>query len=94
MWLPDSVVADVNRVARVHYIGQDDCARWNEHRDPGELRLLTGWCWSARDRRAFRQGFKSMTVAYRDAWYQLVRQADAPSIIQTRLRVVRKENAA
>lgn len=87
MWLPNSIVADVARVARVHYVNRADCVRWNEHREAGELRLLSGWCWTAKDRSSFRQGFKSMTVAYRDCWYELVRHESAPPIARSRLRI-------
>ena len=95
MWLPDAIIADVNRVARIHYVNRSDCIRWNEHREAGELRLLSGWCWTSKDRRSFRQGFKTMTVAYRDAWYALVKREAAPPIAaRPALRVVRKERAA
>ena len=89
MWLPANIIADVERVARIYYIDVAQTRRWNEHRQEGELRLLTGWVWSARDGREHRQGFKTMTVAYRDAWYALVRQEAAPIGRRPSLRVVR-----
>jgi hypothetical protein len=90
MWLPDAVIAEVNRVARIHYVDRLACVRWNSFREADELRLLTGWCWTARDRRSFRQGFKTQTVAYRDAWYELVKRDAAPPIARAR----QKEKAA
>lgn len=90
MWLPQTIVADVDRVARIHYVNRADCVRWNQNRDAGELRLLSGWCWTARDRSSFRQGFKSQTVAYRDAWYALVKREQAPAITRPKLRAVAK----
>lgn len=80
MWLPANVIAEVDQVARIYYVAVADTRLWNEHRRDGELRLLTGWCWSARRGGTFRQGFKTQTVAYRDAWYSLVAKSDAPAI--------------
>lgn len=94
MWLPANIIADVERVARIYYVAVADTKLWNEHRRDGELRLLTGWCWSARNGRAFRQGFKTATVAYRDAWYALVAQAEAPPIARPQLRVVASKGRA
>ncbi len=95
MWLPNDIIADVDRVARIYYVAVADTKLWNEHRREGELRLLTGWAWSARnDPRAFRQGFKTPTVAYRDAWYSLVEHREAPSIARPRLRVVASKGRA
>jgi hypothetical protein len=88
MWLPNNIIAEVGRVARIHYVDRAMCVRWNEHRKEGELRLLTGWCWTARNGRDYRQGFKTQTVAYRDAYYALVRQEHTPPIARPRLRVV------
>lgn len=86
MWLPDHVVAQVERVAHVYYVGVADTKRWNQHRKHDELRLLTGWAWAAKSGGAFRQGFKTMTVAYRDAWYSLVSNSVAPTISPRRSR--------
>jgi len=88
MWLPANIVADVEHVARIYYVGVNDTKLWNKHRRSGELRLLTGWCWTARKGYAFRQGFKTQTVAYRDAWYALVAHSEAPPIARPRLRVI------
>ena len=94
MWLPSNIIADVDRVARIHYVDVSATRLWNEHRQPGELRLLTGWCWTAKDRSSFRQGFKTPTVAYRDAFYSLVKREAAPPIARSRLRVVHKSEVA
>jgi hypothetical protein len=92
MWLPTVIVEDVQKVARISYIDVAHCKIWNEHRRPGELRLLTGWAWTAKDGSDARQGFKCMTIAYRDAWYTLVQQASIPAFIhRPRLRVVEKK---
>jgi hypothetical protein len=93
MWLPSNIVAEVDRVARIHYVAVDDCRRWNEHRREGELRLLTGWCWTAKNGQSFRQGFKTATICYRDAWYSLIQHSEAPPIARPRLRVVDRRAA-
>jgi hypothetical protein len=91
MWLPNSVVTDVDRVARITYINVDDCKAWNEHRRDGELRMLTGWLWVERSGARYRQGFKTQTICYRDAWYELVAETVAPVAGRPRLRVVSAE---
>lgn len=95
MWLPSDVVRAVEEVARFYYVSVVDTHRWNEHRREGELRLLTGWAWTSKDGSSHRQGFKTMTVAYRDAWYSLIQHREAPlSIRRGRLRVVKGDVAA
>lgn len=93
MWLPKDVIEQVESRARFHYVGVADTHRWNEHRREGELRLLTGWAWTAKDGSAHRQGFKTMTVAYRDAYYSLIKHVEAPSLSRPRLRVVARRAA-
>lgn len=88
MWLPTDVISAVDAVARVHYVDVSMTARWNANRHESELRLLTGWCWTAKDGKSFRQGFKTMTIAYRDAWYSLVSKGSMPAIAAPRLRRV------
>jgi hypothetical protein len=94
MWLPTAIVEDVSKVARIKYYNVADTKLWNEHRRDGELRLLTGWGWIAKDGSDARQGFKSMTVAYRDAWYCLVQHASLPNFNpRPKLRIVSKKAA-
>ncbi len=91
-WIPLDVVEDVQQVARVEYTGVAETQAWNAHRKDGELRLLTGWGWIAKGGRQFRQGFKSETVCYRDAWYELCKKTSAPPV--ARLRVVASRRVA
>ena len=56
MWLPNDIIADVDRVARIYYVAVADTKLWNEHRREGELRLLTGWAWSTSTLRCARRG--------------------------------------
>ena len=92
MWLPTNIIAEVDALARIYYIGMDACVQWNKHRHADELRLLTGWCWSSRDGASYRQGFKTQTVCYRDAYYTLIRHEVAP-ISRPRLRILNRNVA-
>jgi hypothetical protein len=78
VWLPNDIVEQVEAVARIHYVDVFATKLWNEHRRDGELRLLTGWAWVERNGRLHRQGFKTRTVAYRDAYYALILGDTAP----------------
>lgn len=88
MWLPKDVLDAVDKAASVDYVDAARCKVWNDHRKAGELRLLTGWRWVARDGSDSRQGFKTETVCYRDAYYALVRHSAAPGLARRRLRLV------
>jgi hypothetical protein len=91
MWLPNDILAEVDELATFRYIDLAETRRWNDHKRDGELRLLTGWCWEAKDGSGdHRQGFKTITVAYRDAYYSLVRKQLAP----IRLRVIARNKEA
>ena len=94
MWLPDSIIAEVKAVARWRYVNQAETKLWNEHRREGELRLLTGWEWTARKGDRWQQGLKTETCCIRDAWYALVSESAAPPIARPRLRVVASRKAA
>jgi hypothetical protein len=89
MWIKASTIAEVEAVARISYIDQSIAARWNEHRREGELRMMTGWVWAARDGSDERAGFKSVTACTIDAWYRLVARAAPPRASRPRLRVVK-----
>jgi hypothetical protein len=85
----DSVIHEVDAVARIKYIARDDVKLWNENRRDGELRLLTGWMWTAKDGSAHQQGLKTYSAAIRDAWYVLVHKKAVPSATRrAKLRVV------
>jgi hypothetical protein len=84
MWFADSIIAEVDEVAVIRYLNQDDTRLWNEHRRKGEIRLFTGWQWIAKQGNRQQQGLKTKSAAYRDAYYALVKHQAAP-----RLRIVR-----
>lgn len=80
MWITESTIKEIEKVARFRYISRVECEHWNAHRKPEELRLLTGWEWISRDGSSHQQGLKTRTAAYRDAYYVLIKQSDAPSV--------------
>lgn len=95
MWLPRSVIDEVDEIATIRYIDLAATQRWNQHRHKDELRLLTGWAWIAKRGGEYRQGFKTPTVAYRDCYYALVRHTHAPGGTGTRrFRVIGGNEAA
>lgn len=89
MWLPNDIIRAVDDVARLSYVNVHHCKTWNAHRREGELRLLTGWAWTARNGSDHRQGFKTITACYRDCYYYLVQHQAAPSTSLRRLRLLK-----
>jgi hypothetical protein len=82
-YFPNNIIAAVDRAARIYYINRAQTKLWNDNRRSGELRLLTGWTWVARNGSNYRQGFKTASVAYRDAYYVLVKHSRAPVDVAT-----------
>lgn len=80
MWLPQDIIDKVDHMATIYYVDMEHTKRWNLYRKGNELRLLTGWCWTARHGGQYRYGFKSKTIAYRDAWYTLVNKSKSPTL--------------
>lgn len=95
MWIADQTVKEIDKVARFRYISKMECELWNAQRKPGELRLLTGWEWIARDGSGHQQGLKTRTAAYRDAYYILIKRESAPGLPLGRatLRLVGRKSA-
>jgi hypothetical protein len=92
MWFPRPVCEQIEAVAKFRYIDRELCEQYNKRKAANELRLLTGYEWIARDGSASRAGFKTLTVAYRDAYYALIRDTVAPT--RRQLRVVSTRKAA
>lgn len=91
MWLLTAIIEQTDRVARFRYIGRAECAQWNEHRRDGELRLLSGWEWLEKGGEGrHQQGLKTLTAAYRDAYYVLVRKETLPRL-PSHLKIVPKQ---
>jgi hypothetical protein len=82
MWFPDSIITEVDEVAHIRYINENETRQWNEHRRKGELRLFTGWAWVARHGNKQQQGLKTKSAAYRDAYYALVKHRPQLRIVK------------
>lgn len=81
MWITMDVIKQVDKVARIRYITRSECELWNANRRNGELRMLTGWEWIARDLSGQHgSGLKTMTTCYIAAYYAVVKGQDAPSL--------------
>ena len=87
MWLRNDLIQAVDGLCKIRYIDMTEAARWNAQREPGEPRMFTGWCWYGKGRQ--QQGLKTMSAAYRDAWYVLVKAQAAPPVSRAMLRVVK-----
>lgn len=85
MRMPNNILAAVDRIARITYVNRANTKLWNAHRSADELRLLTGWAWSARNGSAHRQGYKTMSAAYRDAYYELIKHTAAPTFLKVKI---------
>jgi hypothetical protein len=79
MWIQRDLVAQVEAVVTIRYVNVHDCALWNEHRREGEMRLFTGWSWTARHGNEHQQGLKTHSAAVRDAYYRMVLKAELPT---------------
>jgi hypothetical protein len=85
------ITDQVDEVCRIRYMARDDVNAWNRNRRDGELRLLSGWMWTAKNGSAYQQGLKTRSAAIRDAYYVLIVQSAAPGNVTrraARLRVV------
>lgn len=87
MWIAKEVITRVDEVATVHYVDLQACKDWNQHRRSHELRLLTGWTWTAKVGSSYQQGLKTKTQCYRDAYYRLILRTNAPALQR---RVIRR----
>jgi hypothetical protein len=88
MWIPNEYIEQVEDLVTIDYLDHARCALWNEHRRPGEMRLFTGWCWTAKTGNEHQQGLKTYSACVRDAYYSFVLRTNSPRI--RRLQAVRK----
>ena len=89
MWIPQAITSQVDDVADIFYEGGDQCRKWNARRLPDEVRMFSGWCWRSKDATYYRQGLKTLSACYRDAFYTLVSDKPVPLETRKRLRVVK-----
>lgn len=65
-------------VDEVFYLDWITARKYNERRDKDQPMIFTGWYWA---RGAIEGGpFKTMSAAYRDAWYRQVQHVTPPNI--------------
>lgn len=74
----NDTIDEVERVARIYYLNKHQTKLWNDNKRGNELRLLTGWVWVSKANGQTRMGFKTRSVALRDAFYTLVKHKAAP----------------
>jgi hypothetical protein len=82
MWLRNSLIADVQRRVRVFHLPKPIAQYWNERRDKGDPVVFTGWYWCIGAEREAGP-FKSMSAAYRDAWFRVVQEREPPPLHNT-----------
>ncbi len=69
----DELVTKIEERVNIYYVDQQRVRKYNAARPEGALRLLTGWCWIERGgQKRVRSGFKTRSVALRDAYYSVL----------------------
>ena len=58
MWIPQSIVDEVDYVASVYYVDFAYAQRWNTYRKDNELRMLSGWAWVSKHGAQYHYGFQ------------------------------------
>jgi hypothetical protein len=76
-YFTNDLIEEIEEVVRVYYADVNFVQRWNATREPGVLRMLTGYAWIERGgERRVRCGFKTKSVALRDAYYTILNDLD------------------
>jgi hypothetical protein len=88
MRIPNATIADIEDAVIIRYVNVHECAQWNEHRKPGELRMFTGWAWFAKTGNEHQMGLKTWSACARDAYYRQVKHIDTPAMRRRQLRAV------
>ena len=72
-YFTNELTEQIQEQVRIYYADVDFVKKWNASREPGVLRLLTGFAWIERGgQRRVRCGFKTKSVALRDAYYTII----------------------
>lgn len=81
-YFADEIVDEIETRVAVYYMDYERVRKWNANRPSGTLRLLTGWCWIEKGPgRRVRSGFKTRSVALRDAFYSVLQGLEvAPGV--------------
>jgi hypothetical protein len=89
-----SLVHDVEERVGIFYVDVKRRDAWNKSRPEGSLRLLTGWAFIERGgQHRIRGGFKSRSVAVREAYYAVLLGLDVSPGIETGPRLVKRRAA-
>jgi hypothetical protein len=88
MWLPNSLIAEVEDTVKVFYVNYATTRLWAEHREKGEPLVFSGWYWAKGSVEA--GPFKSQSACYRDAWFRMVVKRAPPVLQQETIKAERK----
>jgi hypothetical protein len=81
----NAIIDEIEEAVRIFRIDRTMAKTWNDHRRNNELRLLTGWTWSARDGSGrSKTGFQTYSAAARDAYYVVIKGHDQPFDVPTK----------
>ena len=91
MWLPDKLIDAVTDAGiKVFYVSFQATRLWASERDKDEPLIFSGYYWAQGAREA--GPFRSMSAAYRDAWFRVVRHRPPPMIAARNVLYERKQN--
>ena len=80
MWIPRTMVEEVDRICRVFYVTQALTKRWNDGRRPGDPRVMSGWVVVNRATGEEMSGLKSPTTAYIQAHQRWIARQPMPKL--------------
>lgn len=88
------LITEIEDRVGIFYVGIERRDSWNKSRPEGTLRLLTGWAFIEKGgRRRIRGGFKSKSVAMREAYYIVLQGLETAPGIDARPRVIKRRAA-
>jgi len=89
-----ALVEEVEERVGIFYVDVKRRDAWNKSRPEGSLRLLTGWAFIERGgQHRIRGGFKSRSVALREAYYTVLLGIDVSPGLEEKPRLVRRRAA-
>jgi len=90
MWLPNALIDAVEEAKiKVFYVSFAATRLWATERDKDEPLVFSGYYWAMGPREA--GPFRSMSAAYRDAYYRVVRRM-APPVVASRNTMFERKN--
>lgn len=83
-----ALIDEVEERVGIFYVGVERRDSWNKSRPEGTLRLLTGWAFIEKGgRRRIRGGYKSKSVAIREAYYLVLQGLETAPGLEARPRL-------